>query len=56
MYAMVNAVAQHEAGMPVTPSVAPPLWLLTPQNAPTASEAFPVVTSYQAQYKSLWGV
>jgi hypothetical protein len=30
--------------------------LLTPQNAPTASEAFPVVTSYQAQYKSLWGV
>ena len=56
MYAMVNAVAEHEAGVPVTPSVAPPLWLLTPQNAPVASQAFPVVTDYQAQYRSLWGM
>jgi ribose transport system substrate-binding protein len=57
MWAMVNAVAQHAAGDPITPSVAPPLWLLTPQNAPTTSASiFPVVQDYQAQYKALWGL
>ncbi len=56
MYAMVNAVIQDKAGMPVTPSVAPPAWLLTPQNAPdTTAQVFPVVTSYQSQYAALWG-
>jgi ribose transport system substrate-binding protein len=56
MYSMVNAVIQDKAGMPVTASVAPPKWLLTPQNAPnTTSQVFPVVTSYQAQYQALWG-
>ncbi|MBV9203903.1 MAG: hypothetical protein JO037_00535 [Actinobacteria bacterium] len=56
MYSMVNAAIQDKAGMPVTPSVAPPKWLLTPQNAPTiTSQVFPVVTDYQAQYKTLWG-
>ena len=34
MWSMVNAAAEHEAGVPVTPSVAPPLWVLTPSNAP----------------------
>lgn len=56
MWAMVNAVAQHEAGMTVTPSVAPPLWVLTPSNAPTSSLAFPLVLNYQAQFKALWGL
>lgn len=56
MWAMVNAVAQHEAGMAVTPSVAPPLWVLTPSNAPTSSLAFPLVLNYQAQFKALWGL
>jgi ribose transport system substrate-binding protein len=56
MYSMVSAVFQHYAGQQVTPSVAPPLWILTPQNAPTATEAFPVVVAYQSQYGTLWGV
>jgi ribose transport system substrate-binding protein len=56
MYAMVNAVIQDKAGMPVTASVAPPKWLLTPENAPnTTASVFPVVTSYAAQYAALWG-
>jgi len=53
---MVSAVFQHYAGQQIAASVAPPLWILTPQNAPTATEAFPVVTAYQSQYGSLWGV
>lgn len=55
MYAMVNAAIQDKAGMTVAPSVAPPSWLLTPQNAPTTTaQVFPVVTSYQSQYQALW--
>ena len=56
MYSMVSAVFQHYAGQQIAASVAPPLWILTPQNAPTATQAFPVVTAYQTQYGSLWGV
>ena len=56
MYAMVNAAIQDKSGMPVTASVAPPKWLLIPQNAPvTTSQVFPVVASYQTQYEALWG-
>jgi len=55
MYAMVNAAIQDKAGMTVAPSVAPPAWLLTPQNAPdTTSQVFPVVAGYQSQYQALW--
>jgi ABC-type sugar transport system substrate-binding protein len=55
MYAMVNAAIQDKAGMTVAPSVAPPSWLLTPQNAPnTTAAVFPVVTTYQSQYQALW--
>jgi ABC-type sugar transport system substrate-binding protein len=56
LWSMVTATAQHEAGMPVAPSVAPPLWVLTPSNAPSTAQAFPVVTDYKAQYEALWGV
>jgi ABC-type sugar transport system substrate-binding protein len=56
MYSMVNAVIEAKAGMPVTASIAPPKWLLTPQNAPnTTASVFPVVTSYASQYATLWG-
>jgi len=55
LYSMVNAVAQHEAGVPVTASVPAPLWVLTPSNAPNSTKAFPVVPDYQSQYKALWG-
>lgn len=55
MYAMVNAAIQDKAGMTVAPSVAPPAWLLTPQNAPnTTAQVFPVVSGYQSQYQALW--
>jgi ABC-type sugar transport system substrate-binding protein len=55
MYAMVNAAIQDKADGTVAPSVAPPSWLLTPQNAPnTSAEVFPVVTNYEAEYKALW--
>ncbi len=55
MYAMTNAAIQEKAGMTVAPSVAPPSWLLTPQNAPTTSaQVFPVVTTYKSQYAALW--
>jgi hypothetical protein len=57
MYAMLTAVFQKAAGDAITPSVAPPLWILTPTNAPNTSAAiFPVVADFQAQYKALWGV
>jgi len=56
MWAMVNAAAEHEAGVPVTPSVAPPLWVLTPSNAPSTSKPFPIVPGYEAQFKALWGL
>jgi ribose transport system substrate-binding protein len=56
MYSMVNAVIEDKSGMPVTASIAPPKWLLTPQNAPnTTATVFPVVASYQSQYQALWG-
>jgi ABC-type sugar transport system substrate-binding protein len=55
MYAMVNAAIEDKAGMTVAPSVAPPAWLLTPQNAPdTSAQVFPVVTTYKSQYQALW--
>jgi ribose transport system substrate-binding protein len=57
LWSMVTAAAESAAGVAVTPSVAPPLWLLTPSNAPAmTTQAFPVVPGYQAQYKVLWGV
>lgn len=56
MWSMVNAVAEHEAGVAVTPSVAPPMWVLTPSNAPTSNLAFPLVLNYESQFKALWGL
>lgn len=57
MWAMVTAAIQHAVGDPITPAVAPPLWILTPQNAPnTSASVFPVVNNYQKQYEALWGV
>jgi ribose transport system substrate-binding protein len=57
LWSMVTAAAQNAAGVPVTPSVAPPLWLLTPKNAPPVSaQAFPEVVNYKSEYEALWGV
>jgi ABC-type sugar transport system substrate-binding protein len=57
MWSMVNAVVQKVAGQQIKPSVAPPLWLLLPSNAPPpSSAAFPVVQNYVQQYKALWGM
>jgi ribose transport system substrate-binding protein len=54
LYAMVNSVVQHVVGMKVQASVAPPLWVLTPKNAPTATGAFPMVVNYKQEYQRLW--
>jgi ribose transport system substrate-binding protein len=57
MYSMLTPVLQKAAGEQITPSVAPPIWILTPSNAPNTSAAiFPVVQDYRAQYKANWGV
>jgi ABC-type sugar transport system substrate-binding protein len=56
LWAMVTAAAQNAAGEAVTPAVAPPLWVLTPSNAPDTSAAFPVVADYKSQYEALWGI
>jgi ABC-type sugar transport system substrate-binding protein len=57
IYAMMTAAVEHAAGQPITASVAPPLWVLTPQNAPnTGASIFPVVNDYQKQYEALWGI
>lgn len=57
MWSMVTAAIQHAVGDPITPAVAPPLWILTPQNAPnTSASIFPVVADYQKQYEALWGI
>ena len=57
MYSMFSAALQKAAGGQITPSVAPPLWILTPANAPSSGAAiFPVVNNYQAEYKANWGV
>lgn len=57
LWSMVTAAAENAAGVTVTPSAAPPLWLLTPQNAPPmTTSAFPVVSDYKSQYEALWGV
>ena len=57
MWAMVTAVVQKKSGGTITPSTAPPIWLLTPSNAPNSSAAaFPVVANYQSQYEALWGM
>jgi ribose transport system substrate-binding protein len=56
MFMMVDAVVRHEAGVPILPSVTPPQWLLTPQNAPSTSKIFPIVPDVVKQFEALWGV
>lgn len=56
MYMMVDAVVRHEAGVPIVPSMTPPQWLLTPDNAPNTSKLFPIVPDIASQFDALWGV
>jgi len=57
MWAMLTAVIEKKVNGSVTPAVAPPLWILTKDNAPTGvTNAFPVVKDYQKQYEALWGI
>jgi ribose transport system substrate-binding protein len=56
MYMMVDAVVRKQAGVPLVPSVTPPQWLLTPDNAPSTSKIFPIVTDVVKQFDALWGV
>jgi ribose transport system substrate-binding protein len=56
MMMMLDAVVRHTAGAAIVPSATPPQWLLTPQNAPTSDNIFPIVTDVVAQFEKLWGV
>jgi ABC-type sugar transport system substrate-binding protein len=56
MFMMVDAVVRKQAGVPIVPSVTPPQWLLTQDNAPTTSKIFPIVENALDQFKALWGV
>ena len=56
MFMMVDAVVRKAAGVPIVPSVTPPQWLLTPDNAPSTSQIFPIVENVVDQFKALWGV
>jgi ribose transport system substrate-binding protein len=56
LWGMVDAAARKAAGVPVLPSIAPTLWLLTKDNAPNATKIFPTVDNYASEYKTLWGI
>jgi ABC-type sugar transport system substrate-binding protein len=56
MFMMVDAVVRKAAGVPIVPSVTPPQWLLTEDNAPSTSKIFPIVENVVDQFKALWGV
>ena len=43
-------------GRRIIPSVTPPQWLLTPDNAPDTSKIFPIVPDVVQQFETLWGV
>ena len=55
-YLMLDALARHFAGVPVT-EANPPLWIVTADNMPaSATEGlFPVVESYRDEFKKIWG-
>ena len=55
-YLMLDALARHFAGVPVT-EAQPPMWIVTADNMPAnATEGlFPVVESYRDEFKKIWG-
>ncbi len=55
-YLMLDALARHFAGAPPQKAT-PPLWIVTSKNMPSEATKglFPVVTSYQDDFKQLWG-
>jgi ABC-type sugar transport system substrate-binding protein len=56
MFMMLDAVVRKAAGQPIVPSVTPPQWLLTKDNAPNTSKIFPIIPDVVDQFKALWGV
>ena len=55
-YMMLDALARHFAGVPVADDK-PPLWIVKKDNVPAAATQglFPVVESYQEEFKKIWG-
>jgi ribose transport system substrate-binding protein len=55
-YLMLDALARHFAGVPQQPSTLP-LWIVTADNMPAEATKglFPVVQSYEDEFKKLWG-
>lgn len=56
MMMMLDAVVRKAAGKEIIPSVTPPQWLLTKDNAPNTDKIFPIVPDVVDQFKALWGV
>lgn len=56
MMMMLDAVVRKAAGQPIVPSVTPPQWLLTKDNAPSTDKIFPIVPDVVQQFETLWGV
>ena len=53
-YLMVDALARTFTKVKVR-ATPPPFWLVTQANAPNVTTIFPVVVTYQPQFKRLWG-
>jgi hypothetical protein len=51
---MMDSIARHYAHVKVR-LPAPPIWLVTGNKVPNATGIFPIVASYQKQFKKLWG-
>jgi hypothetical protein len=55
LFAMVDAVARHYAGVPIVPDFVPPSWIVTKDGIDDASTLFPVVPDTVEQFTKLWG-
>jgi ribose transport system substrate-binding protein len=56
MWQAADALARIYTGeSPEADKTALPIWVVTGKDIPSATEAFPVVESYQEQFRKLWG-
>jgi ribose transport system substrate-binding protein len=56
MWQAADAFARIYTGKsPAADATALPIWVVTAEHIPSATESFPVVESYQQQFRKLWG-
>jgi ribose transport system substrate-binding protein len=57
MWQMMDALVRYFAGVPVAPSnAATPIWAVTQSTVSQLTYPYTLVTGYEQQYKTLWGV